>query len=180
MFSQKQEPETTALMPLDKAKECFTQRLSPRIKIYEDRLKKPWIQQSWEYCTTSYGENGYERTKNFLQTMEVISSTEKLIDLTNLPEYNKEGKLQLLLRLAVLTICGYTDDHIRFMEDVHNTMKGKHEFVTMAEFDVTKSISYVEAVATVYKKIIDSPDYGQKALKIGSAGAMPKDNNFRL
>jgi hypothetical protein len=71
--------ETHQLLSLTQAKEILKQLLSPRIKIYEDRLKKNWLTRSFEYLQTNYGETGYHNTKAFLASMENITNVQDLI-----------------------------------------------------------------------------------------------------
>ena len=154
--------ETDHLMLLFKAKELFKSILIPRINTYEERLKKNWYERGTEYIKSGYGEEGYKRTKDFLDDIEKITLTEDLISLTKEKKYQQGNEMPVLLQCAVLEICKFDNKHVNLVEI---SLREKMLADEPSKYNALKLLTIRnQAIKFIYDKIISSEDYGSSYL----------------
>lgn len=160
MFNRK--TENDHLLDVTAAKLVIEKELNKRIKVYEDRLKKPWHERGIEYLTSNYGEAGYKRTKKFLLEMKTISHTKDLINLTTNETYQKGVNLPYILKKAVVEICGFNQNHINLIiKDLQNEIAKDHSrYAQLRSFTINE-----QAISRIYENIIASKEeYGSTYL----------------
>lgn len=153
--------ETDHLMSIDRAKECFIKLLTPRVEAYEQRLKKPFYERGFEYLKTSYGEEGYKRTKLFLSAMSGVHRSEELINLTKQPLYQEGCQMPVLLKLAAIEVCGFQSEH---MDLIERDLLQEIMYKTSTYEKLRLLMLREEAIDSIYQCVISSPNYGRDYL----------------
>lgn len=163
MLERKKEPDH--LETLVEAKRYFRKLLMPRIENYELRLKRPWLERGLQYIQTSYGKEGYDRTKNFLDDMDSgkVTRTEDLIELTTRDKYQQGNQFPHILQCAVLRVCKFDSRHVELVKDYLIEERQKQH---RASVHIALSLATFGADAKfhIYQKIVKSKDYGNSYL----------------
>lgn len=149
------------LLPFYIVKQHLEKSLAARIQDYENRLHKTWLERSWAYLTTSYGEAGYLRTQKFIAALNKAQTTQEILEIIKLPEYQEGQHLKSILHSAAVFACGFNEEHINvFQADLIIAKELSENFHDKARFhDYYKNIS-----TYIFTLICSSPDYGRALL----------------
>lgn len=141
---------------LTTAKNKLNEKLKSRIIDYDARKNLTIFQKFWEYCKTGLGEQGYERTKNFLKELEGVKNSRDLVVLLKKEEYHVGLKMSTLIKEAVIfEIAGFSKAHLNYQIDELNQHTRSSRYSALDAY-----FRQEEAISILFTEITSSEDLG--------------------